>query len=200
MALSFTSLEFIVFLALCLALVRGTGSVSVQKWLLLIFSYLFYLSFGLIGVLVITLTAFVDFNVGRRLGTSIDTGTRGRWLWTSLAVNLGVLIFFKYSIFLAVTIAPALRPLGVHVSVPGHLSLPIGLSYFTFAGMSYVLDIYYDRIEPTQSMSEYVCYLVYFPKVVAGPIARAAELLQQFRRGVKVTAKDFETGCGYLLI
>jgi alginate O-acetyltransferase complex protein AlgI len=200
MALSFTSLEFVFFLGLCLSLIRGTGSVSAQKWLLIIFSYVFYLSFGVVGVLVVTLTAFVDFNVGRRLGTPISTGTRQLWLWASLAVNVGALVLFKYSVFLAEIIATALRPLGVRVSVPGHLPLLIGLSYFTFAGMSYVLDVYYERIEPTQSMSEYVCYLVYFPKLVAGPIARAAELLPQFRRGVQVTAQDFEIGCAYLLV
>jgi alginate O-acetyltransferase complex protein AlgI len=201
MALSFTSLEFVVFLGLCLGLVCGIGSVSAQKWLLVIFSYLFYLSFGVVGVLAITLTALVDFNVGRRLGTSISAVTRRQWLWASLAVNLGALAFFKYSVFLTETMAAALRPLGVRVSVPDeNFLLPIGLSYFTFAGVSYVLDIYYERIEPSQSISEYVCYLVYFPKLVAGPIVRAAELLPQFRRGIQFTSQDLETGCAYLLV
>ncbi|MGA7138857.1 MAG: MBOAT family O-acyltransferase [Terriglobales bacterium] len=173
---------------------------SAQKWLLIIFSYVFCLSFGLVGVLVVTSIAFVDFNVGRHLATTISTNTRRQWLWVSLAVNIGALVFFKYSVFLAETIGAALRLLGMRVPAPGHLPLLIGLSYFTFAGMSYVLDIYYERIEPAQSVSEYLCYLVYFPKFVAGPIVRAAELLPQFRRGVQITAQDFETGCAYLLV
>jgi alginate O-acetyltransferase complex protein AlgI len=201
MALSFTSLEFVVFLGLCFGLVRRTQSLSARTWLLIIFSYLFYVSCGLVGVLVITLTAIVDFHVGRRLGTSISARTRRQWLWASLAANLGVLVLFKYSVFLAQTIAAALIPLNVLVSVPDeHLLSPIGLSYFTFSGMSYVLDIYYERIEPSPSISEYVCYLVYFPKLLAGPIVRAAELLPQFRRGVQVTVQDFETGCAYFLV
>ena len=201
MSLSFTSLEFILFLGLCLGIVRGTGSVSARKWLLIIFSYFFCLSFGVVGVIVVTLTALVDFNVGRRLGNSTRTGTGRQWLWAGLAVNLGLLILFKYSAFLAETITVALHPLGVRVSVPGDPLLTIaGLSYFTFAGMSYLFDIYYEKIEPTQSISEYVCYLVYFPKFVAGPIVRAAEFLPELRGGVQVTAQDFETGCAYLLV
>jgi len=201
MALSFASLEFVVFLGLCLALVRGTGKVSVQKWLLIIFSYVFYLSFGVVGVIVVTFIALVDFHVGRRLGTSTTDGARRQWLWTGVAVNLGPLVFFKYSAFLAETMSAVLRPVGVRVSVPGDPLVPvIGLSYFTFAGISYISDIYYETIAPTRSISEYVCYLVYFPKLVAGPIVRAAEFLPQFRCGVQFTAQDFETGCAYLLV
>src|SRR5208282_886075 len=139
MALSFASLEFVVFLGLCLALVRGTGKVSVQKWLLIIFSYVFYLSFGVVGVIVVTFIALVDFHVGRRLGTSTTDGARRQWLWTGVAVNLGPLVFFKYSAFLAETMSAVLRPVGVRVSVPGDPLVPvIGLSYFTFAGISYI--------------------------------------------------------------
>jgi len=201
MALSFTSLEFFVFLGLYLGLVRGTTSVSAQKWLLIIFSYLFCLSFGAVGVTVVTLTALIDFRVGLRLGTSIPARARRQWLWAGLAANLGPLVLLKYSAFLAETISAVLRPIGVRVSVPGGgLSPIIGVSYFTFAGMSYILDIYYQRIQPTQSISEYVCYLMYFPKLVSGPIVRAAELLPQMRGGFQATAQDFETGCAYLLV
>jgi alginate O-acetyltransferase complex protein AlgI len=111
--LSFTSLDFLVFLGLFLGFVHGTGNLSAQRWLLIIFSYLFYLSSGLLGVFVITFLSLVDFNVGRRLGTSIRAGTRRWWLWISLGTNLGALVFFKYSVFLAETTAPALSRLGM---------------------------------------------------------------------------------------
>ncbi len=201
MSLSFTSLEFVLFLGLCLGVVRRTRSMSAQKWLLIIFSYIFCLGFGVVGIVVVTLLALVDFNVGGWLGTSTSSGTRRQWLWAGLAANLGLLILFKYSRFLAETLAVALRPMGVRVSAPGNpLVTIVGLSYFTFAGMSYLLDVYYEKIEPTESLSEYVCYLVYFPKFVAGPIVRAAEFLPELKRGVQVTAQDFETGCAYLLV
>ena len=66
--------------------------------------------------------------------------------------------------------------------------------------MSYLLDIYYGKIEPSHSVSEYVCYLVYFPKLIAGPIVRAADFLPQFSRSVQITAQDVEIGCAYLLV
>jgi alginate O-acetyltransferase complex protein AlgI len=199
--MSFTSLEFVLFLGLCLGFLSGTASASSQRWMLLIFSYLFCLSFGVVGVLVISVLCLVDFNVGRRLGTAIGDVTRRRWLWVSLGANLGALAFFKYSVFLAETVAPLLRHLRVPVLVPGQdLVLPIGLSYFTFAGVSYVLDVYYERITPSQSISEYAGYLLYFPKLVAGPIVRATELLPQFRSGVRPTAEDFEIGLAYFLV
>jgi alginate O-acetyltransferase complex protein AlgI len=201
MGLSFTSLEFVFFLGVCLGLLHASGKLSVRRSLLIIFSYLFYLSFGVGGVIVVTLTALVDFIVGCRLGSTISEGTRRRWLYAGLAVNLGPLVFLKYSGFLAEIIAALLHPLGVRVSVPVSPVFPIiGMSYFAFAGMSYIFDVYYETMEPTRNLLEYVCYLVYFPKLIAGPIVRAADFLPQLSRGFHITAQDLEIGCGYLLV
>jgi len=201
MGLTFTSFEFIFFLGVCLGLLHASGRLSVRTWLLIIFSYLFYLTFGVGGMLVVTITAIVDFIVGRRLGNSLGEGTRKRWLWAGLAANLGPLVCFKYSGFLVEIIAAFLHPLGVRVSLPSHPVLTIiGLSYFSFAGISYVLDVYWERIEPARRLPEFLCYLMYFPKLTAGPIVRAADFLPQFSQGFKITAQDFEIGCGYLLV
>jgi alginate O-acetyltransferase complex protein AlgI len=201
MGLTFTSLEFIFFLGVCLGLLHASRRLSVRTWLLIIFSYLFYLTFGVGGVLVVTFTAVVDFIVCRRLGSTISEVTRKRWLWAGLTANLGPLVFLKYSGFLSEIIAAFLHPLGVRVSLPGHPVFSIiGLSYFTFAGISYVLDVYWETMEPARSLSEFFCYLVYFPKLIAGPIVRAADFLPQFSQGFKITAQDFEVGCGYLLV
>jgi alginate O-acetyltransferase complex protein AlgI len=201
MALSFTSLEFIVFLGLCVGSVRVSGSMTVRKWLLIGFSYLFYLSFGLGGVVVVTLTALVDYVVGRRLVASANSRSRLVWLWGGVVANLAPLVFLKYSGFLREIIAAALRPIGVHIASSGDILFPIiGLSYFTFSGISYVVDVYNETIEPSASVSEYLCYLIYFPKLVAGPIVRAIDFLPQLRSGLQVTAEDFETGCAYLLV
>lgn len=201
MGLTFTSLEFVFFLGVCLGLLHASGRLSVRTWLLIMFSYLSYLTFGVGGVLVVTFTAFVDFIVGRRLGHTSSDVIRKRWLWIGLVANLGPLVFLKYSGFLVEIIAALLHPLGVRVSLPASPVFSIiGLSYFTFAGMSYVLDVYWETMEPARSLSEFVCYLVYFPKLIAGPIVRAADFLPQFSQGFKITTQDFEIGCGYLLV
>ena len=96
--MSFTSLDFVVFfifLGLCLVLACRTGRQSAQTWLLLLFSYGFYLSSGMVGVLVITLLALLDFGVGRRLRSSSSEETCKRWLWAGLTANIGALVFFQ---------------------------------------------------------------------------------------------------------
>jgi len=199
--MSFTSLVFLLFLGLCVALLHANGKLSVRIWVLIIFSYVFYLSFGFGAALVLTLVALADFVVGGKVGSAENDGMRKQWLWLGLAVNLFPLAFFKYSAFAAGIIATVSHPLGIRIPVPGNpVFATIGLSYFTFAGMSYLLDIYHGKIEPSCSASEYLCYLVYFPKIIAGPIVRAADFLPQFTRGFRVTTQDVEIGCGYLLV
>lgn len=199
--MTFTSLEFLLFLALCLCLLDAIGRPSLRRWLLVVFSYIFCLGFGIEGVLLITFVALTSFAVGGKIGAADSDSARQRWLWLGLGVNLIPLALFKYSAFIVTNLAMLLRPMGIHLPVTASVVLPIiGISYFTFTTMSYLLDIYNGKIEPWQSISEYLCYLIYFPKLIAGPIVRAADFLPQFKRGFHVTAEDIEIGIGYLLI
>jgi alginate O-acetyltransferase complex protein AlgI len=201
MGLTFTSVEFILFLGICLGLIHAVGRLPVRICLVIIFSYFFCLTFGFAGALVVTFTAIVNFFVGNQLGASVNDAVRKRWLWAGLTANLVPLVFLKYSGFLLGILATLFRPLGAHFSAPSSLMFPvIGLSYFTFSGMSYVLDIYWEKMEPSRNFSEFLCFLVYFPKLVAGPIVRASDFLPQLGQGFKITAQDFEIAFGYLLV
>jgi alginate O-acetyltransferase complex protein AlgI len=167
----------------------------------IIFSYFFCLTFGFAGALVVTFTAIANFFVGKQLGASVNDAARKRWLRAGLTANLVPLVLLKYSGFLLGILATLFRPLGVHFSAPSSLIFPvIGLSYFTFSGMSYVLDIYWEKMEPSRNFSEFLCFLVYFPKLVAGPIVRASDFLPQLGQGFKITAQDLEIAFGYLLV
>lgn len=199
--MTFTDIEFPLFLGLCLGLVHVFRKSSIRTWLLIVFSYVFCLSFGIVGTLVLTLVAFADFLVGIRVDRAENDETRGRWLWLGLIANFAPLILFKYSVFLTGNIASLLRPLGIHLPTASNLIFPIvGISYFTFAGISYLFDVYYGKIPASQSAPEFLCYLAFFPKLIAGPIVRAADFLPQFSRGFRVTAEDIEVGCAYLLV
>jgi alginate O-acetyltransferase complex protein AlgI len=199
--MSFTSLEFLLFLGLCLSLLHATRGLSVRTWLLVLFSYIFSLTFGIGGLALVTFLAVVSFAIGGKIGTAESDRARERWLWLGLCVNLLPLAFFKYSNFIASNVAILLHPLGFNVRVPANVVLPIvGVSYFTFTAMSYLLDVYNGKIEPSHSVGEYLCYIAYFPKLIAGPIVRAADFLPQFRRGFQVTAEDIEVGFGYFLV
>jgi alginate O-acetyltransferase complex protein AlgI len=199
--MSFASLEFVLFFVVVLALRRWTKAAAADRWLLLIASYLFYLSSGLYGVLLLVATSTVDFQVAKRMAPAEDLVVRRRWLFVSLAGNLGVLAFFKYANFITDNINAALTVLGAHISAPhSTLILPIGISYFTFSGISYVLDVYYERIEPSTDPSEYLLYVAYFPKILLGPIVRAPELLPQLKRRPRATTADIEIGLAYILL
>jgi alginate O-acetyltransferase complex protein AlgI len=201
MGLTFTSFEFIFFLSACLCLLHAVGKLSARICVVIIFSYCFCLTFGAASALVVTFAAIANFLVVGRLGMSVDETIRRRWLWVGVIGNLAPLILLKYSGFLLGIIAALIEPVGVRFSAPGGLVFTvIGLSYFTFSGISYVLDVYWEKIEPAKNFSEFLCFLVYFPKLVAGPIVRASDFLPQLSQRFEITAQDFEVAFGYLLV
>jgi alginate O-acetyltransferase complex protein AlgI len=88
-----------------------------------------------------------------------------------------------------------LAAFGVQVHSPHFdIALPIGISYFTFTGISYIVDVYYERIEPCRNLQGYLLYITYFPKLLAGPLTRAADLIPQLQARVRASAADIETG------
>lgn len=105
------------------------------------------------------------------------------WFWLSIGVNLGFLGVFKYYNFFAHSFADAFSNLGIHIS-PWTLKviLPVGISFYTFHGLSYVIDIYYERIKPEKNFVDYSVFVSFFPLLVAGPIERATHLLPQIKR------------------
>ncbi|WP_233522445.1 MBOAT family O-acyltransferase [Chitinophaga silvatica] len=105
------------------------------------------------------------------------------WFWLSVCVNLGFLGVFKYFNFFAASFSDALLLLGFKAN-PAVLNivLPVGISFYTFHGLSYVVDIYKDRIKPERNFVDYSVFVSFFPLLVAGPIERATHLLPQIRQ------------------
>src|SRR5213075_2283042 len=112
-------------------------------------------------------------------------------LLVSLLINLGILGFFKYSNFLLENIWFVLSGLGMH-SQRAHLdiALPPAISYFTFASMAYVIDVYYQRISPTPSLKNYSLFVSFFAKLLAGPIMRAGDFLPQVQQRIRANATE----------
>ena len=199
--MSLTSLEFVLFFLAVLAARALVRSPAHERWLLLAASLFFYACLGIYGVCVLLLIATIDYHVAARMAAAPDRTQRRRWLFVSLASNVGALVFFKYAGFVVQNAGAALSALGVHVQPwQSGVLLPVGLSYFTFAGLSYALDVYGRRLEPSTRWSEYVHYIAYFPKILAGPIARAGDFLGQGRGVARTTACDVETGLAYVLL
>jgi len=105
------------------------------------------------------------------------------WFWLSISINLGFLGIFKYYNFFSQSFADAVANIGLHVN-PWTLKviLPIGISFYTFHGLSYVIDIYKDRIKAEKNLVDYSVFVSFFPLLVAGPIERATHLLPQIQR------------------
>jgi D-alanyl-lipoteichoic acid acyltransferase DltB (MBOAT superfamily) len=112
-----------------------------------------------------------------------DRNGKKFWFWLSVSVNLGFLGVFKYYNFFATSFAEAISNVGFYVN-PWTLKviLPVGISFYTFHGLSYVIDIYYDRIKAERNFIDYSVFVSFFPLLVAGPIERATHLLPQIQR------------------
>jgi D-alanyl-lipoteichoic acid acyltransferase DltB (MBOAT superfamily) len=117
-----------------------------------------------------------------KLEQSASEKARKFWLWLTIGINLAFLGVFKYYDFFAVSFAELGNSFGLHLNpVLLKLILPVGISFYTFHGLSYIIDIYYKRIHSEKDFVDYSLFVSYFPLLVAGPIERATHLLPQLK-------------------
>ncbi len=197
----FTSLIFVCFFAIVLPLYYVLNH-RWQNRMLLAASCIFYGAWSLWFLGILLISVFVDFSLAHALHDATDPRRR-KWLVAfSCILNLGALAFFKYAGFLAGSGVGFLNLLGLHASVPPfylHILLPVGISFYTFHSMSYIIDIYRRALVPLHSFIDYALYVLYFPQLVAGPIARAHDLLPQFHNPRTVTYDHLVQG-GWLIL
>jgi D-alanyl-lipoteichoic acid acyltransferase DltB (MBOAT superfamily) len=156
------------------------------------FSYYFYykssgLYFGLLAVVTLS-----DYIIARVLSVH-----RSKWLVAlSLFIDLGLLGYFKYTNFFAGMWA---QMVGSNFQ-PWDIFLPVGISFFTFQSMSYVIDVYRGDLKPLPSLLDYAFYVSFFPQLVAGPIVRARDFAPQIRKPLEITSQMFAQGCYFIAI
>ncbi|MEY3499093.1 MAG: hypothetical protein RL308_762 [Bacteroidota bacterium] len=188
----FNSLHFAVFLPLVFLLYWAVGNSSkkIQNIILILASYYFYSCWDWRFLFLLVFSTFLDYYTAIKIEKSEKTTTRKIWFWLSITINLGLLGIFKYYDFFAISMGNMLHSVGFEASpLLLKLILPIGISFYTFHGLSYVIDIYYKRIIAERNFVDYSLFVSYFPLLVAGPIERATHLLPQ----VKVSRKfDFD--------
>ncbi|MGD8413451.1 MAG: MBOAT family protein, partial [Candidatus Latescibacterota bacterium] len=181
----FNSLEFAAFLPTVFLLYWFVLNRSVrgQNLFILVASYVFYGWWDWRFLALIIVSSTVDYAVGLRLPSATGKVDRRILLGCSLLVNLGMLGFFKYFDFFAASLAEALGAIGIVIS-PFTLNvvLPVGISFYTFQTLSYTIDVYRRKIEPTRDWIAFFAFVAFFPQLVAGPIERASNLLPQFLR------------------
>jgi alginate O-acetyltransferase complex protein AlgI len=165
-------LIFILAVILLTSLARGRRS---RIWVLLVASYVFYAAWDWRFLGLIVLSTAVDYFIGLALERTQEAQRRKRLLIASLVVNLGLLGVFKYLDFFVDSFNAAF---GGAIPMPG-LTLPVGISFFTFQSMSYTIDIYRRELQPKRSPVEFALFVAFFPQLVAGPIIRARDFLGQ---------------------
>lgn len=155
---------------------------TTQNTLLIIASYYFYSCWDWRFLFLLVFSTFLDYYTGIRIEKSQKESSRKFWFWLSIGINLGFLGMFKYYNFFANSFAELMQGFGLKTS-PFLLDvvLPVGISFYTFHGLSYVIDIYYKRIKAEYNFVDYSLFVSYFPLLVAGPIERATHLLPQVK-------------------
>lgn len=156
----------------------------------ILFSLYFYYKSSGWYVLCLIFVALSDFCIGKHLSRTQHAIGRKLWVATSVIINMGMLCYFKYTNLLVDTINNFINsPIQLW-----DIALPIGISFFTFRSVSYIVDIYRGKIEAEKHLINYVFFLSFFPPVIAGPVVRASELLPQIHRRPIVTREMFAEG------
>ena len=197
----FNSLTFLVFFAIVLLLHYSPLPWRGKKINLLLASYLFYAVWNPPFVALLWISTMVDWRVAAAIHRNDNPKRRKSLLLISLAINLGLLVFFKYSGFLMDNMAAILGVIGLTWQVPANdIILPLGISFYTFQTLSYTLDVYYRRMRPWDSLLDYAMYVTFFPQLVAGPIVRAREFLPQCRKPAIAGLQQFGLGLALLTL
>lgn len=181
----FPTLDFAIFFLPVLVLVWTVGQASNEwrKIILLLASWVFYGAWDWRFVLLLIASAAINWSVAQRVHARVEAGeTAQPWLALGVAANLAILGFFKYFGFFIEELAPILARAGFGRDLPViEVILPVGISFFTFQGMSYLIDIARGHTKPARFL-DITLLMSFFPHLVAGPIVRASHLVPQFAR------------------
>jgi alginate O-acetyltransferase complex protein AlgI len=178
----FNSLNFALFLPIVFILYWfvAKNNLRWQNLLLLVSSYFFYACWDYRFMFLLIFSTFLDYFTGIKINEANGKNNKKFWLWLSIGINLGFLGVFKYYNFFASSLSEGLSFIGVKCDFwTLQIILPVGISFYTFHGLSYVIDIYKKRIQPEKSFIDYSVFVSFFPLLVAGPIERATHLLPQ---------------------
>ena len=179
----FNSIDFAVFLPTVFLFywLLANKNLRLQNALIVLASYVFYGWWDWRFLSLILFSTLVDYTIGRKLKSQENKTKRKILLWTSILVNLGFLGFFKYANFFLDNFKSAFSFFGSEI-VTNSLSiiLPVGISFYTFQTLSYTIDVYKQKLEPTKDFIVFSAFVSFFPQLVAGPIERATNLLPQF--------------------
>lgn len=185
----FNSLEFLFFFPIVIALYFAIPS-KYRWFMLLLASYYFYMSWKVEYLVLILVSTVVDFYCGRKMSKLAEKSARKKYLYLSLAANLGLLFAFKYFNFFSRSFSKIFGYVNdsflhwniLHDTYTLKVLLPVGISFYTFQTLSYTIDVYNGKTNAENHLGKFALFVSFFPQLVAGPIERSAHLLPQFHK------------------
>ena len=197
--MTFNSFQFLIFFPV-VTLLYFLVPFRFRWALLLVASYYFYMSWNPTLVFLILFTTVVSYIAGILLEKYEDKKIRKTCLIATLAASLGVLFFFKYFNFLSLSVTGLLQAIRLPVEdFTLDLLLPVGISFYTFQTLSYVIDVYNRNIKAERHFGYYALFVSFFPQLVAGPIERPENLLPQLRTEQHFCHEDFLAGLRHII-
>lgn len=178
------------------SLLSGQRTTALRLLYVTACSYYFYYKNAGAWCMLLAVITLVNFFCAIRMDKAETPQARKAWLWGALTFMLGQLAFFKYTNFALSSLAAcSLVPEGSQLDLP----LLIGISFFTFQSMSYIIDVYRRQMEPTRSLTDFAFFVSFFPTLLAGPILRARTFLPQLRQPIVVTHAMMGTGTWFIV-
>lgn len=197
--MNFNSLHFLIFLPIVLLLYWLLPH-KLRWTLLLLASYYFYMSWNAWLVFAILGVTLVSYVAALLLGKTRRTGAKKALLAITIIICIGTLVFFKYFNFLIRSATDFLNLFGLNINSRSlDIILPVGISFYTFQTLSYVIDVYRGKFVAEKHFGYYALFVSYFPQLVAGPIERPGDLLPQLRAEHKLNIEDMSQGFKILL-
>ena len=196
----FNSIKYLLFLPIVFALFWASPK-RFRVPILLVASYVFYISWRPIFLLLILGLTAVNFLFGNKIAACAQNPSQKKlFLTAALATNLLTLIFFKYAYFLDDLCIKVMAPLGIHISkLPFDIVLPLGISFFIFEFIHYTVDIYRGS-QPIKSLANFALFASFFPTQIAGPIKRYQDFLPQFEKPEIFSIEKFDDGVALILL
>jgi len=197
----FNSFIFFIFLGIILPIFYILPNKNSKNIFLVIASYFFYGYWDWRFCSLLAISTIIDFLIGQKLFSTTNDKKRKFFLIISLISNLGILGFFKYFNFFVDSFQNMSENIGWNLDYL-HLNilLPVGISFYTFQTLSYTIDIYRKRLEPTNNFIDFALFVSFFPQLVAGPIERAKSLLPQLSRKLKPSKEQIKQGITLIII
>jgi alginate O-acetyltransferase complex protein AlgI len=189
--MSFVSLAFLLLFLASYLLSRLSKTREQKHIVLLIASYLFYAYWDARFLLLLILQTYISYLLAKRIARATEKKTAKRWMVLGVSISLMILGFFKYFNFFVQSFADLF---GISSLGALNIILPVGISFYTFQALSYLIDVYRGKLKACDQFVKISLYISFFPQLVAGPIVRASDFLPQLEEDRPMNRENLVDG------